>query len=268
MTERVRPAAVAGLFYPDDPRALADVVDSVMRANHLGPGEPAPKALIAPHAGYPFSGPIAASAYATLGPAAATIRRVVLLGPAHRVALEGMAVPTVTAFATPLGEVPLDAELVDVALQCRHVVADDAPHADEHGIEVHLPFLQRVLGLTGWTLLPIVVGRTDAEVVAELLEAVWGGPETLVIVSTDLSHYHPHDTARNVDAATAGAILARRGAAIRPSDACGVYPLRGLLAVAEHHGLDLMLLDLRTSADTAGEPSRVVGYGAFSVSES
>jgi AmmeMemoRadiSam system protein B len=262
----VRPAAVAGLFYPDDPDALASAVDHEMQTTAIRPEYPPPKALIAPHAGYVYSGAIAASAYATLGPAASTIRRVVLLGPAHRVALEGMAVPTVGAFESPLGEVPIDTELIEVALQSRHVVADDHPHDDEHGLEVHLPFLQRVLGPSGWSLLPVVVGRAEADVVADLLLSVWGGPETLIVVSTDLSHYHSHDTARNLDALTAGAILARRASAIRPSDACGVYPLRGLLVVAERLGLDLTLLDLRTSADTAGEPSRVVGYGAFSVS--
>jgi AmmeMemoRadiSam system protein B len=263
--QAVRPTAVAGLFYPDDADELSAIVDREMEATAIRAEYPAPKALIAPHAGYAYSGAIAASAYATLGPAAAGIRRVVLLGPAHRVPLEGMAVPTVAAFASPLGEVPIDPELVEIALRSRHVVADDRPHDDEHGLEVHLPFLQRVIGASGWTLLPVVVGQTDADVVADLLLSVWGGPETLVVVSTDLSHYHSHDTARNLDAATAGAILARRASAIRPSDACGVYPLRGLLVVAERLGMDLTLLDLRTSADTAGEPSRVVGYGAFSV---
>jgi AmmeMemoRadiSam system protein B len=261
----VRPAAVAGLFYPADAEELSAMVDMELQASAIRPEDPPPKALIAPHAGYVYSGPVAASAYATLGAAASAIRRVVLLGPAHRVSLEGMAVPTVGAFETPLGEVPLDEELMHVALASRSVVADDRPHDDEHGLEVHLPFLQRLLGPTGWTVLPVVVGRTDADVVADLLLSVWGGPETLVVVSTDLSHYHSHDSARQLDAATAGAILARRAAAIRPSDACGVYPLRGLLVVAERLGMDLTLLDLRTSADTAGEPSRVVGYGAFSV---
>ncbi len=225
----------------------------------------APKALIVPHAGYVYSGPVAASGYARLIPSAAGITRVVLLGPAHRVPVEGMAVPTVDGFTTPLGTVPVDDDARGQALSCRGVHRDDRAHADEHSLEVHLPFLQRVLGPEGWSILPLVVGRADPGAVADLLDALWGGPETLIVVSSDLSHYHDAATASRLDARTARAIVERDTTHLDPSDACGAYPLRGLLLAAERHDLPVHLLDLRTSADTAGGPQRVVGYGAFTV---
>jgi AmmeMemoRadiSam system protein B len=255
---------VAGAFYPADPQALAEVVDRCLAGADVVAPAPPPKAIVAPHAGYVYSGPIAGTAYRALGDLAA-VRRVVVLGPAHRVALRGMAVPTVDAFATPLGDVPVDAELRARALACAGVAADDRPHHDEHGLEVHLPFLQRLLGPEGWAVLPVVVGATPPEVVADLLDATWGGPETLVVVSSDLSHYHPHTTAQRLDAATARAVLDRRPEAVEPDGACGVHPLRGLLVAARRHDLVPRLLDLRTSADTAGDPDRVVGYGAFAL---
>jgi AmmeMemoRadiSam system protein B len=259
---------VAGAFYPADPSDLRAMIaaDLATAAAHDVADQPAAKAIVAPHAGYVYSGPIAASAYAPLASRRGTITRVVLLGPAHRVALRGMAVPTVAGFDSPLGAVPIDGDARRTALACRRVVADDRPHAGEHSLEVHLPFLQEVLGADGWALLPVVVGHTDPEDVADLLDAVWGGSETLVVVSTDLSHYHDHGTAQRLDAATAAAIVEGRALDIGPSDACGTHPLRGLLVAARRHGLATRLLDLRTSADTAGDPSRVVGYGAFALS--
>jgi AmmeMemoRadiSam system protein B len=257
---------VAGLFYPDDPAALAALVDDdlrVARESGAAHDDAAPKALVVPHAGYVYSGPVAASGYARLRPSG--VERVVLLGPAHRVPVQGMAVPGVDGFATPLGVVPVDDDARRRALGCRGVITDDAAHADEHSLEVHLPFLQRVLGTDGWAVLPVVVGRADAGAVADLLDELWGGPETLVVLSTDLSHYHDAVTAARLDAGTAEAIVAGDERRLDPTDACGAYPLRGLLLAARRHGLAVRLLDLRTSADTAGGSDRVVGYGAFAV---
>ena len=234
MSTTVRPPAVAGLFYPADPTELAHVVDGDLaeagrrRADHEGPGTgvpptAAPKALVVPHAGYVYSGPIAAAGYVRLADRAAPIERVMLLGPAHRVALDGMAVPTVDGFATPLGIVPVDHEARRIALDGGEVHLDDRAHADEHSLEVHLPFLQRVLGVEGWAVLPVVVGRASTDDVARLLERLWGGPETLIVVSTDLSHYHDRRTANRLDARTASAIVERA------DDAAGsVRRLRGL----------------------------------------
>ena len=262
MTVRVRPAAVAGLFYPADPDVLARDVDSYV-ASAATPGATSrpPKAVIAPHAGYVYSGPIAGSVYARLVPLRAQVERVVLLGPAHRVYVDGLAASTADAFATPLGTVVVDTAQRDRVLALPQVTISDEAHAQEHSLEVHLPFLQRVLGQ--FTLLPLVVGDAGAEDVAAVLDEVWGGPETLIVVSTDLSHYHDHRTATEIDARTAAAIVARRAADIGPRDACGAHPVRGLLVAAEARALPVELVDLRTSGDTAGDRERVVGYGAF-----
>ena len=270
---RVRPPAVAGLFYPSDPDELRAMVGSDLdealkrlaaSASDGGAAATPPHAVIAPHAGYVYSGPVVASAYARVVPRRHEVRRVVLLGPSHRVPLRGMALPTVDALATPLGAVPVDDAVRRTLAGRADVVLDDRPHAAEHSLEVHLPFLQVVLD-EGWTLVPVVVGATSAGSVADLLTVVWGGPETLVVVSTDLSHYHPHDTATVLDTATAAAVVACRWRDIEPERACGAHPLRGLLAEAERRHLPVELVDLRTSGDTAGDRDRVVGYGAFTV---
>jgi AmmeMemoRadiSam system protein B len=256
----VRPAAVAGRFYPDDPAVLAWTVDDALDRAPAWAG-PTPKALVAPHAGYPFSGPIAATAFRTLAGARGTVRRVVLVGPAHYVAVAGMATSSADAFLTPLGPVPVDVELRARVCALPGVVVDNRAHAPEHSLEVHLPFLQRVLG--DFTVLPLVVGLVDARTVADVLDAVWGGPETLLVVSSDLSHYLDHDRAEARDRATADAIVAGRVDDLASEDACGARAVRGLVVAAARHGLHAELLDLRTSADTAGDPTRVVGYGAF-----
>jgi AmmeMemoRadiSam system protein B len=265
----IRPAAVAGLFYPDDSTELeaivrADLAEAAAADRSSSSTSPPPHALVAPHAGLVYSGPIAASAYVRIRARVGSIERVVLLGPAHHLALRTMALPSVDGFATPLGVVPIDRIRRSDLLGTPDVVVDDRPHAQEHSLEVHLPFLQVLLG-EGWTLLPVVVGQVPAASVAQLLRAVWGGPETLVVVSTDLSHYHDLETARSLDATTAAAVVARRADAVGPRDACGAFPLRGLLAEAERLDLPIELLDLRTSGDTAGDHRRVVGYGAFAV---
>ncbi|MEC5399511.1 AmmeMemoRadiSam system protein B [Uliginosibacterium sp. H1] len=259
----VRPPAVAGSFYPADAGVLsAQVHDLLVRAPH--PVPPAtPKALLVPHAGYVYSGAVAASAYALLEPLRDTIRRVVLLGPSHRVPLNGMALPGCNRMATPLGEMEVDAEGVFSLARLPGVVVDDRPHAAEHALEVQLPFLQTVLDHA--SVLPISVGQAAPEQVAAVLEAVWGGPETLVLVSSDLSHYHAYADARQRDHATIERVLSL-SPTLRPEDACGAMPLNGFFHAARKHGLRPQLLDLRNSGDTAGDRSRVVGYASVAFS--
>lgn len=261
---RVRRPAVAGMFYPGEARRLAaDVRRYLDEAEPPAAGLPRPKAVIAPHAGYPYSGPIAGSAFRALAPAAKTIRRVVLLGPSHRVPLRGLATPGADAFETPLGEVPVDPGLVAAAEEVPGVAPSPRAHAPEHSLEVELPFLQELLRESpGATLLPLVVGDAGPGEVAAVLDAVWGGDETVIVVSSDLSHYLPYDEARRRDRATADKVLAL-DATLGPYDACGAAPANGLLAAAQAHGLEASLLDLRSSGDTAGDPTAVVGYGAF-----
>ena len=264
---RLRPPAVAGTFYPASERGLRDALDQAFAGARIvadrtdAGAAPPPKALIAPHAGYVYSGAVAATGYKALRGLRGVVERVVLLGPAHRVWLDGIAVPTVDAFETPLGPVAVDAAGRDAVLRHPAVVAADAPHAPEHSLEVHLPFIVETLGRV--KVLPLVVGAASAADVAAVIELVWGGEETLIVVSTDLSHYHDHATARRLDAATAEAIVAGDGTRLDDRAACGAYPLRGFLLAARRHGLRVSLLDLRTSGDTAGSRDRVVGYGAF-----
>jgi MEMO1 family protein len=258
---KVRPPAVAGFFYPEDPAALEQSVRALLLQGSAA--APAPKSLIAPHAGYVYSGPVAASAYAQLRPLAGRVERVVLLGPAHRVWLRGLALPSVDAFETPLGRVPIDAHAAALLADLPQVVVSDAAHRDEHSLEVQLPFLQVALG--AFRLVPLAVGDASTEEVAQVIERLWGGPETLVVVSTDLSHYHDYATARRLDAAACRAIEALRGDQLGEESACGRVPLRGLLEVARRHGLAARTLDLRSSGDTAGPRDRVVGYGAWSL---
>jgi AmmeMemoRadiSam system protein B len=261
----VRPAAVAGAFYPADPHRLrADVERFLLEAEP--PDSPrAPKALVAPHAGYAYSGPIAASAFRTLDGHEGAIRRVVLLGPSHFVPLAGCALPAWTRFATPLGEIEVDvdarAALADGRVGEPAVEVADRPHAREHSLEVELPFLQVVLD--EFTLVPLAVGDATPDHVARVLELLWGGGETLIVVSTDLSHYLDAASAERRDQATAAAIVALDADRIGPDDACGRHPLRGLLTAARRRGLGVTELDLRHSGDTAGDRERVVGYGAF-----
>lgn len=264
----VRPAAVAGLFYPARRRDLAEAVhDLLAHARSAGAPQPPspPKAIIAPHAGYVYSGPIAASAYARLAPLAERVSRVVLIGPAHRVPVQGLCVPQVEAFETPLGPVPLDHEAIAALLELPQVRVWDAPHAEEHALEVHLPFLQTVL--RRFRVIPLLAGDAAPEVIATVLERVWGGPETLIVVSSDLSHYLDYATAQQLDAATCASIEALDAAALRWEQACGRVPVSGLLTLARRRGLAVATLDLRNSGDTAGDRRRVVGYGAWAFFE-
>jgi len=256
----VRPPAVAGMFYPSDADALRAEIADCLAAVEPEDG-PAPKAIIAPHAGYVYSGPVAASAYARIRAARHAIRRVVLLGPSHRVAFRGLALPGAAAFATPLGEVPVDADAAAALAALPQVQVLPAAHAAEHSLEVQLPFLQTLLG--AFTLVPLVVGDAAAEEVEEALEAVWGGEETLIVISSDLSHYHDYDTARAIDRATSNAIEALDERPIGYDQACGRRPISGLLRCARRRGLHATCIDLRSSGDTAGPRSEVVGYGAY-----
>jgi len=258
----VREAVVDGLFYPAAPAALrAQVAGYLGRVDAADGHARAPKLLIVPHAGYEYCGAVAAQAYARLRGRAHGLRRVVLLGPAHRVPLEGLAAPCAEAFDTPLGRVALDAAALADLDALPQVRRSDAAHEREHSIEVQLPFLQSLLG-GGFTLVPLVVGRAGAEEVAQVLERLWGGDETLVVISSDLSHYHGYEQARALDRATAGRILAL-DAGLGPDEACGAAAINGALLAARRHGLAPRLLDLRNSGDTAGDRLRVVGYGAI-----
>jgi hypothetical protein len=261
----VRPAAVAGRFYPGDPDALAALVDALLAKVPPSRHPRRPVALVAPHAGFRFSGPVAATAYAHLSPWRGDVARVVVLGPAHFTPLRGMALPSVEAFDTPLGPIPVDADARGVAAGLSTVVIDDDPHASEHAIETQLPFLIRTLG-SAVPVLPIVVGDTPPRAVATLLSEL-DAPGTIAIVSTDLSHYLDRAKAQERDTATAAAVLARDCEALHPADACGFHPLRGLLRHAVGRDLDVELLGLATSADAGGDPRRVVGYGAFLLHE-
>ena len=260
MAPRVRPPAVAGLFYPAEPGELRACVAQLL-ADNPATG-PVPKALIAPHAGYVYSGPVAARAYNLLAPGAARLRRVVLLGPAHRVALRGLALPDCMAFRTPLGDVPLDGQAMAELDELPGIVRSDEAHREEHSLEVHLPFLQTVL--ERFTLVPLVVGWSEPGQVSRVLERLWGGDETLVVVSSDLSHYHAYAQARRLDEDTAHCIESE-SPSLEGEQACGAYPLNGLLTYARRRQLSITRLDLRNSGDTAGGRDRVVGYGAWSL---
>ncbi len=271
--EQVRQPAVAGMFYPGEKRELQSTVESLLRdaeaeeaaAGPGGPGGPAPKAIVAPHAGYPFSGPLAARAYARLEGLKGTVERVVLLGPSHRVPFRGLALTGRAAYRTPLGDVPLDTEGMDRLRDLPGVQELDSAHAREHSLEVHVPFLQEVLG--DFKLLPVVCGGADAETVAAALDAVWGGPETLIVVSTDLTHFLDYDTARHWDEKTARAVEHYDPEAIGDEQACGRVPLKGLLVAAERRGLSVDRIGLCSSGDTRGPRDQVVGYGAWAFTE-
>jgi AmmeMemoRadiSam system protein B/AmmeMemoRadiSam system protein A len=247
------------MFYPAAPEALRSSVREYLDAVGPAPG-PTPKVLVVPHAGYVYSGSTAAHAYAALRCAAEQVRRVVLIGPAHRVAVRGVAVPSADRFETPVGAVDLDRRAIDALAATPCVVVSDRVHAAEHALEVQLPFLQSVL--RDFLLVPLVVGDATPEEVVAVLERVWGGPETLIVVSSDLSHYLPYDTARRVDAATLAQVL-ELGPELDHQQACGATPINALMRVARQRGLRPRLLSACSSGDTAGDRERVVGYAAL-----
>jgi MEMO1 family protein len=259
--DTVRAPAVAGTFYPGSAGELGQLVDRLLAAVDVAPGAPCPKALIVPHAGYVYSGPIAATAFARVIPHGDRITRVVLLGPAHRVFVSGLVSPGASRLRTPLGELEVD---VDALRLVPDVVADAAAHAREHSLEVELPFLQKVTPRA--KLVPLAGTRADPARVAAVLDTLWGGPETLIVISSDLSHYLPYADARTKDRCTADRILAL-DSALAGDDACGSIGINGLTQLARDKQLRIELLDLRTSGDTAGNKDEVVGYGAFALYE-
>lgn len=259
-THSIRPAAVAGSFYPADARVLRTQISELLAATLTPPTLPAPKAIVVPHAGYMYSGAIAASAYACLPPLRQTVRRVVLLGPAHRMGFQGFALPAAQGFGSPLGQVSLSRPDWLRLQERDDVFVDDRPHAQEHSLEVQLPFLQSVLD--HFELVPVLVGQASVDAVAALLETLWGGDETLIVLSSDLSHYHPYAFARDFDRRTVNQIL-HYGHALNHQQACGATPLNGLLLAAQRHDLQPHLLDLRNSGDTAGDRNSVVGYASI-----
>ncbi len=251
---------VAGLFYPADPQALSAAVRQYLQEAHTSV-QGKPKALLVPHAGYPYSGPVAASAYAQLIPHRDQISRVLLFGPSHRVPFRGLVYSRAEAFLTPFGPVPVDLPAYEALADLPQVRPDERPFAGEHCLEVQLPFLQQIL--EDFRILPFLVGDASAESVAQVMERLWGGEETLILISSDLSHYLAYEQAQHLDLQTSRAIESLRPEAIGPEQACGRNPLRGLLAAAKRRGLRPHRLDLRNSGDTAGPRDRVVGYAAY-----
>jgi len=264
--KQIRPAAVADMFYPGDELKLTEQMQGFI---HEKPSETTevPKAIIVPHAGIVYSGAIAAAAYRSLLQYRHVIRKVILLGPAHRVYLRGLALPTVDQFQTPLGKIDLDTKTIQKLVDdFPQVSLSDKAHAEEHSLEVQLPFLQQVLA--SFRLIPLVVGDASKREVADVIEHLWGGEECLIIISTDLSHFHPYDEAKKLDTITAHHIEAFQGDKVGDHAACGRIPMRGLLHVAKEKGMSIQRFDLRNSGDTSERKDQVVGYGAWGLFES
>lgn len=256
----IRQPCVAGYFYPSDAEELQGTVSSLLQQADE-PTSTSPKAIIAPHAGYIYSGPIAATIYKTLTPHKHTINKVILLGPAHRVGFQGIAVTNADSFATPLGNIPIDHKAIEQATKLENVKVYEHAYDGEHSLEVQLPFLQTVLD--NFSLIPCVVGDAKPIEVAKLVEKLWGGEETVVVISSDLSHYYDYQTAQKLDRAATEAIISLEPQQLHNNQACGRLPIKGLLIAAKNKGLKAKVLDLRNSGDTAGDKNRVVGYGAY-----
>lgn len=271
-TQQIRQPAVAGAFYPGQKQTLQNDVDALLQAAMLeikpernDDIKPPPKAIIVPHAGYVYSGATAAAAYARLAESRETIKRVILLGPVHRVPVRGLALPLADTFATPLGDIEID-QLAVASIKNKPQIAISAlAHEQEHSLEVQLPFLQSVL--SDFTLVPFAVGDATAEEVAEILNILWGGPETLIVISSDLSHFLPYQKAQAVDTETVQTIL-NLSSTLDHQQACGGTPVNGMLLAARQHHLQPHLLDQCNSGDTVGDKNRVVGYASFMFDES
>ena len=257
---KIRQPAVAGLFYPADTDELKNDIHEYLAHAHATL-QTHPKAIVVPHAGYVYSGSIAASAYKQIIPFKDKINRVVLLGPSHRVAFSGLAVPASDTFNTPLGNIPIDQKGIQQLAGLTQVIVSDQAHHDEHSLEVQLPFLQEILD--DFSLIPIVVGDAERHEVAEVIDRLWGDEHTLIVISTDLSHYHEYSDAKKLDRATSDAIEHLKPDLIGYEDACGRNDLMGMMTVAQEKNLAVDILDMRNSGDTAGDKSRVVGYGAY-----
>jgi AmmeMemoRadiSam system protein B len=259
--KNTRPTAVAGLFYPMLPSVLAEMVNNDL-AQASSPNEKhIPKALIVPHAGYIYSGPVAASAYQYLSPIRDIIKRVIIIGPSHRLAFKGVALSSADYFETPLGTIPIDKAAQEKIVDIAGVQIIDLAHASEHSLEVQLPFLQQVLD--DFSIVPIVAGDATPELIENVITALWGGPETVFIISSDLSHYHDYQIAQQIDGATSQDIIDLNFRAVHSNNACGCVGIRGLLKFAHQHPLKPSVIDLRNSGDTAGSKDSVVGYGAY-----
>ena len=254
-----RRPAVAGTFYPADPQQLHAMVQQYLNDAEIS--SKVPKAIIAPHAGYVYSGSIAASAYARLKPARESITQVILIGPSHRVGFSGLAASQASHFSTPLGDIALNQDAIDSIMHLPFVDYLEHAHTYEHSLEVHLPFLQEALD--NFSLVPLVVGNATPEQVAQILNQLWGGPETLIVISSDLSHYNDYQTALDIDQDTSKKIEQLDFQSLTPHSACGLTPISGLLALAKSKALQVKTIDLRNSGDTAGDKNRVVGYGAY-----
>jgi hypothetical protein len=254
-----RQPAVAGSFYPANPEQLQQMLNQYLHEAETT--AKAPKAIIAPHAGYIYSGQIAASAYSRLKSVHDIIKRVVLIGPSHRVAFRGLAVSQAEAFITPLGRIPVDTQVIQTIAKLPFVDIIEQAHTQEHSLEVQLPFLQTVLD--DFSIVPIIAGDALPEQVAQVLTLLWGGSETLIVISSDLSHYHDYKTAQQLDQATSTAIEHLQYEQLNYESACGRTPVSGLLKLARDNSLTVKNIDLRNSGDTAGDKQRVVGYGAY-----
>lgn len=263
--ENIRQAAVAGLFYPADPEILHDMIERDLGQISSLAVTSSPKVLIVPHAGYIYSGPIAASAFALLKQSQHLIKRVVIIGPSHRVGFRGVALSSADYFDLPLGRIPIDKVAQAKLLEIDGVHIIDDAHAAEHSLEVQLPFLQYILD--DFSIVPIVAGDASSELIAEVIATLWGGAETLIVISSDLSHYHDYQTAQQLDQITSQAILELDVNTIDSQHACGCVGIRGLLTFAQQHPMKAAIVDLRNSGDTAGSKDSVVGYGAYSFTE-
>lgn len=262
-SHHIRPPAVAGMFYPANPETLRSQVTALLNEDTYT-GQQAPKAIIVPHAGYIYSGSIAASAYRSIGPADHSIKKVILLGPAHRVPLRGLAAPSVDRFQTPLGDIQLHSgDIYDLVENFSQIKLSDLVHEEEHSLEVQLPFLQ--IMLSDFLLVPLVVGDASEIEVADVIDYLWKDPESLVVISSDLSHFLSYENAQRTDATTARLIEALRGRDLPDHSACGRIPIAGMLRLARQHKMRIERFDLRNSGDTAGDRSRVVGYGAWGI---
>jgi MEMO1 family protein len=253
--------AVAGVFYPINPTQLTQMLDQFLQ--DAANGEKPPKAMIAPHAGYRYSGSVAASIYARLKNAEQPITRVVLIGPAHRLAFDGLAISRADAFNTPLGNIAVDKKAIEKLTHLPFVQCLEQAHAHEHSLEVQLPFLQTLLG--NFKIVPVLAGKATPEQVAQAIDLLWGGEETLIVISSDLSHYHDYATARRLDQSTSQLIETQQYEQLTFESACGRIPVSGLLKLARDKGLAIKTVDLRNSGDTSGDKARVVGYGAYAV---
>lgn len=263
--ETIRPPAVAGMFYPESPNVLKDVIKQDLEQAIPASVSSAPKVLIVPHAGYIYSGSIAASAFILLEPYRHQIKRVIIIGPSHRIGFNGVAISSADAFDTPLGTIPIDKEAQAKLSEITGVHIMNKAHEAEHSLEVQLPFLQTMLDK--FSIVPIVAGDASPQLIASIIETLWGGSETLIVISSDLSHYHQYQTAQQLDQITSQAILDLDVNTVDSQHACGCVGIRGLLTFAQQHSLEASILDLRNSGDTAGSKDKVVGYGAYLFTE-